>query len=217
MMNIQSVVIQSRNELGSFFFLRSHLYTYILKLNFEIMKKLFLSLFFIFSCGFSFAENFSSQTIDLGVVVTDIDKSLQFYKDVVGFTEKDGFEVKGNFPKKVGLTDGTPLKIHVLTLGDEEKATKLKLMQVPSSKPARRIKQPYIHTLTGFSYLTIFVNDVDLVLKNAKKRGYKPYAESPQTLPKGLPQDVCLLMLKDPDGNFVEIVGPNTKNLNSSK
>ena len=114
MMNIQSVVIQSRNELCSFFFLRSYLYTYILKLNFEIMKKLFLSLFFVFSCGFSFAENFSSQTIDLGVVVTDIDKSLEFYKNVVGFTGKDGFEVRGDFPKKVGLTDGTPLKIHVL-------------------------------------------------------------------------------------------------------
>ena len=215
MMNIQSVVIQSRNELCSFFFLRSYLYTYVLKLNFEIMKKLFFSLFFIFSCGFSSAENFSSQTIDLGVVVTDIDKSLEFYKDVVGFSEKDGFEVVGDFPKKVGLTDGTPLKIHVLTLGDEEKATKLKLMQVTSIKPARTIKQPYIHTITGFSYLTIFVKDVDIVLKNAHKKGYKPYAQSPQTLPKGLPQDVCLLMLKDPDGNFVEIVGPNTSKLKS--
>ena len=77
------------------------------------MKNLLLSFSFIFSYGLSFSENFSSQTIDLGVVVTDIDKSLEFYKDVVGFSEKDGFEVKGDFPKKVGLTDGTPLKIHV--------------------------------------------------------------------------------------------------------
>ena len=50
-------------------------------------------------------------------------------------------------------------------------------------------------------------------MSNAKKKGYKAYADSPQTLPKGLPQDICLLMLKDPDGNFVEIVGPNTKAL----
>lgn len=162
-------------------------------------------------------ENFSSQTIDLGVVVTDISKSLEFYKEVVGFSEIDGFEVKGSFPKKVGLTDGTPLKIHVLTLGDNEKATKLKLMQIFPAKPVRTIKQPFIHTLTGFSYITIFVKDVDLVLDNARKKGIKPYAESPQTLPKGLPQDVCLLILKDPDGNFVEIVGPNTKNLSSEK
>ena len=63
-----------------------------------------------------------------------------------------------------------------LTLGDQETATKLKLMQVSSSKPSRKIKQPYIHTLTGFSYLTIFVKDVDLVMQNARKKGLKPYA-----------------------------------------
>ena len=57
---------------------------------------------------------------------------------------------------------------------------------------------------------------MDLVLKNAKQKGYKPYAKSPQTLPDGLPQDICLLMLKDPDGNFVEIVGPNTKKLSAN-
>ena len=181
------------------------------------MKKLLLSSLFLFTSFGTSAENFSSQTIDLGVVVLDLEKSLTFYKEVVGFSEIDGFEVKGDFPKQVGLTDGTPLKIHVLVLGDEEKATKLKLMAVPSAKPARNIKQPYIHTLTGFSYLTIFVKDVDLILKNAKKKGYKPYAKSPQTLPDGLPQDICLLMLKDPDGNFVEIVGPNTKKLNANK
>ena len=134
------------------------------------MKSHLLSLLFILSCRFANAENFSSETIDLGVVVSDIDKSLEFYKEVVGFTEKDGFKVEGSFPKKVGLTDGTPLKIHVLTLGDQETATKLKLMQVSSSKPSRKIKQPYIHTLTGFSYLTIFVKDVDIVMQNARKK-----------------------------------------------
>ena len=181
------------------------------------MKKLLVSSLFLFTSFAASAENFSSQTIDLGVVVSDIEKSLTFYKEVVGFSEIDGFEVKGDFPKQVGLTDGTPLKIHVLVLGDEEKATKLKLMEVSSSKPARKIKQPYIHTLPGFSYLTIFVKDVDLVLTNAKRKGYEPYAKSPKTLPKGLPQDICLLMLKDPDGNFVEIVGPNTKKLGVKK
>ena len=182
-----------------------------------MMKNLMLSFFFLFTSIFNYAENFSSQTIDLGVVVSDIEKSLTFYKEVVGFSEIDGFEVKGDFPKQVGLTDGTPLKIHVLVLGDDEKATKLKVMEVSSTKPARKIKQPYIHTLTGFSYLTIFVKDVDLVLTNAKRKGYAPYAKSPKILPKGLPQDICLLILKDPDGNFVEIVGPNTKKLGAKK
>ena len=79
--------------------------------------------------------------MDLGVVVKDIQKSLKFYKDVIGFSEKEGFNVSGSFPKKVGLTDGTELKIHVLTLGDEESATKLKLMQVKGIKATRLVKQ----------------------------------------------------------------------------
>lgn len=176
-----------------------------------------------FSCFFLFTflstksgsceSNFARQTIDLGVVVSDIEESLKFYKDIIGFEETGGFEVKGSFPKKVGLTDGAPLDIHVLVLGKEENATKLKLMQVDSKKKAKGIKQPFIHSFTGYSYITIFVHDVDLVWSNARKNGLKAYAQSPQILPKGLPQDICLLMLKDPDGNFVEIVGPKTKSL----
>ena len=163
------------------------------------------------------AGPFASQTIDLGVVVSDLGKSLAFYKDVVGFSEVEGFKVGGDFPKLVGLTDGAPLAIHVLVLGKDETATKLKIMQVKGQKPSRVIKQKFIHTATGFSYLTIFVTDVDAVLERAKKAGLKPYAKSPQRLPEGLPQDVCLLMLKDPDGNFVEIVGPLTKKLKNAK
>ena len=163
------------------------------------------------------AGPFARHTIDLGVVVSDLEKSLAFYKGIVGMTELDGFKVGGDFPKKVGLTDGAGLDIHVLVLGEGEDATKLKVMQVKSEKPAKTLKQRHIHTQTGFSYLSIFVTDVDAVLDRAKKAGLKPYAQSPQRLPEGLPQDVCLLMLKDPDGNFVEIIGPLTKKLKNSK
>ena len=176
------------------------------------------SSFMLLACSSVWANsNFSRQTIDLGMVVSDIEKSVSFYKQVVGFEEVDGFEVKGSFPKAVGLTDGAPLDVRVLVLGEDESATKLKMMQVDSKKPARTINQPNIHTLTGFSYLTIFVENVDLVMTNAKKHGHEAYAKSPQILPKGFPQDLCLLMLKDPDGNFVEIVGPNTKALKKKK
>lgn len=179
------------------------------------MKVLLSTLSFLIILTYSQgnSSNFPNQTIDLGLVVSDIEKSLHFYKHVIGFQEKEGFKVAGKFPKLVGLTDGANLEIHVLKLGDEKTATKLKLMQVNGKKKTRIIEQSNIHTVTGFSYLTIFVNDVEQVIKNATKHGYKPHAQSPQILPPGLPQDVCLLMLKDPDGNFVEIVGPLTEML----
>ena len=163
------------------------------------------------------AGPFAQQTIDLGLVVSDSERSIAFYKEVVGFQDAGNFLVGDEFAKKVGLTDGAPLDIYVLSLGEEKTATKLKIMEVKSQKPVKTLKQRHIHTQTGFSYITIFVTDVDAVLERAKKAGVKPYAQSPQRLPEGLPQDVCLLMLKDPDGNFVEIVGPLTKKLKNSK
>lgn len=189
-------------------------------MNFPLLKTCLF--FFIAPSLSSYSEespksNFARQTIDLGIVVTDIEKSLAFYKQVIGFTENEGFKVSGKFPKLVGLTDGAPLDISVLTLGDGDEATKLKLMEVESQKPTRVIKQAHIHTVAGPSYLTIMVKDVDQVLKRAQKHGFKPYAKSPQVLPDGLPQDICLLMLKDPDGNFVEIVGPLTTELKAKK
>ena len=74
-----------------------------------------------------------------------------------------------------------------------------------------------IHTVVGFSYLTIFVEDGELVLANAMILGHSAYAKSPQILPIGFPQDLCLLMLKDPNGNFVKIAGPNTQALKKNK
>ena len=44
-------------------------------------------------------------------------------------------------------------------------------MQVNSKKEAKEISQPFIHTITGFSYITVFVNDVDKVVHNAEKKG----------------------------------------------
>ena len=58
-------------------------------------------------------------------------------------------------------------------------------------------------------------NEVDIQI--ACSLGMLTQDQGPQRLPEGLPQDVCLLMLKDPDGNFVEIIGPLTKKLQKAK
>ena len=154
------------------------------------MNSKILHILFILSSNFVFSEtsNFSRQTIDLGVVVKDIQKSLKFYKDVIGFSEKEGFNVSGSFPKKVGLTDGTELKIHVLTLGDEESATKLKLMQVKGIKATRLVKQKFIHTIAGFSYLTIFVKDVELIQKTQKSLDISLWQKVHRFYPKDYPK-----------------------------
>ena len=58
-------------------------------------KRFFSSLILLLSPALHAETNFAQQTIDLGLVVTDLEKSLEFYKEVVGFSEREGFEVGG--------------------------------------------------------------------------------------------------------------------------
>jgi catechol 2,3-dioxygenase-like lactoylglutathione lyase family enzyme len=153
---------------------------------------------------------FASQTIDLGTVVSDVEKSVAWYKNVVGFQERDGFDIPPDFARQTGLTNQLPFHVHVLTLGADENATKLKLMQFKTS-PGARTDQNYIHSTYGFRYLTIFVADLNAAVARAATHGVKPIAEGPVGLPAGFPEGLGLAVLRDPDGNFVELVGPLKK------
>ena len=153
------------------------------------------------------AQDFSSQTIDIGIVVSDLEKSVEFYSKAVGFKEQAGFSVNAEFCKSAGLTDGHALKIRVMTLGNDAKATKIKLMQLPQTKP-QKADNAFIHSQLGFSYLTVFVADMNKAIERIRAQGIELVGDSPVSLPPPLPSTVFVSMLRDPDGNFIELVGP---------
>lgn len=152
-------------------------------------------------------ETFPRTTIDLGCVVTDLDKSVRFYTEGIGFRELKGFEVPAGLATDAGLTDARPLSIRVLVLGEDDAATKLKLMQVAGTLP-RTGDTDFIHSHTGFRYLTIMVADTDATLARLEKLGVKPIAKSPVALPDSLAPGLHLTCVRDPDGNLVELIGP---------
>jgi hypothetical protein len=86
----------------------------VTKMNVQKFKILLFPLTLVV-CSSRWAKtNFSCQTIDSGVVVTDAKKFFAFYKDVIGFHEVPSFKVNSKFPKAIGLTDGSHLNVHVL-------------------------------------------------------------------------------------------------------
>ena len=147
---------------------------------------------------------FTSPTIAIGCVVSDIDASVKFYTEAIGFKDARGFKVAAGFATETGLTDQKPLDIKALTLGDGPGATELKLMQVDggSAKPAN----DHINTSLGFSYLTIFVKSTDAALARLKKQGVKTIGKEPVALATN--PNLVLMIVRDPDGNFVELIGP---------
>ncbi len=152
-------------------------------------------------------SNFSHPTIDLGVVVSDAKKALDFYTKAVGFKKVSSFEVPPSTAADAGLTNNKGLKIHVLKLGEGQGATSLKIMELPGVK-SRKSNNKYIHSQYGFSYLTIHIKSTEKAMERLKKAKVKPIAKSPVELPKSLAEGVYLTVLRDPDGNLVELVGP---------
>ncbi|MEM7384964.1 MAG: VOC family protein [Verrucomicrobiota bacterium] len=152
-------------------------------------------------------EGFATPTIDIGVVVSDLDAAAKFYTEAVGFKEVQGFTVDAEFSTDSGLTRNKKLDIRVFVLGEGAGATKLKLMQVPGVE-SKKADNQFIHSQLGFSYLTVMVKSTDATLARLKKAGVKPIAKGPVTLPSNLDPSLSLTIVKDPDGNFVELVGP---------
>ena len=150
---------------------------------------------------------FARTTIDVGVVVSDINKSVKFYTDAIGLREAESFSVAADYAADAGLTDKRPLSVRVLVLGDGDTATKLKLMQIPGAKSKSSDNQ-FIHSQLGYRYLTIFVADADAAAARLKAAGVKPLGKGPLPLPAGFPEGMRLSVVRDPDGNLIELIGP---------
>jgi lysophospholipase L1-like esterase/catechol 2,3-dioxygenase-like lactoylglutathione lyase family enzyme len=150
-------------------------------------------------------NTFSKPTIDFGVVVSDLEASLEFYTKVIGFQQDSSFVVKSDVANAAGLTQiEGEVTIHKLKLGHGEGATRVKLMQIHDVKQ-KKVAGPYIHSQLGMSYMTIFVKDTAAAVQHAKSLGHQPLAQGPVDLGGG---KMFLTLFKDPDGNFVELVGP---------
>lgn len=169
------------------------------------MKCLFPALaLFAMTTSLSAADElkFSDPLISIGVVVSDLDKSVAFYTEAIGMQQTGGFQVPGEFASKLGLTDGKTLDVTVLRLEDSPDAPQWKLMSFGDAAKAQRSK--HIDGFTGMQYITINVADLAPFIKRLKKHEVKMLGEAPVELPNGK----HFVLVQDPDGTFIELIGP---------
>jgi catechol 2,3-dioxygenase-like lactoylglutathione lyase family enzyme len=168
----------------------------------------FMSMIFLLFPVLMGAEgDFSSKIISMGVVVSDLDKSLAFYTEVVGMVhmKQESFDVTAETGRKTGLTDNLAFRVEVLKLGSGAEATQFKLMSFGDK--AKKWDNRYISDHTGVQYLTIFVTELEPVITRIKAHKVKMLGETPTLLN----EDTYLILIKDPDGTFVELIGPMKK------
>jgi len=153
-------------------------------------------------------ELYSNGVIDLGLVVRDLDRSAKFYSEVVGLQEVNGFKVPGKVTGDFGLTDNQDVtaRVFVATKGPGKPSSKLKMMAFPKAQ-GKAPDQEFIHSTLGVSYLTLFVNDMSAAMARLKKAGVKTLGKTPAPIGGGN----LLTVFRDPDGNFIELIGPASK------
>ena len=149
------------------------------------------------------ASGFTKPTVDIGIVARDAEKSARFYGETIGLKEIKGFSATAEFGKQIGLVDGHPINVRVFVTEEVEGATRIKLMSFPAAN-GKLPDRSHIHSTIGINYLTFFVKDMDQALARLKQAGVKPLGETPVSL-GGKRQ---LVAVRDPDGNFVELIGP---------
>jgi catechol 2,3-dioxygenase-like lactoylglutathione lyase family enzyme len=126
----------------------------------------------------------TSRAIDLGIVVTDLDASIGFYRDLLGFDDE------GETPMPGGG------RMRRLRCGD----SLIKLVglsgELPPPAPGGGIQGG-----TGYRYWTIAASNLDEIAAACSAAG-RHIAVPPTEIRPG----VRILIVEDPDSNWVEFV-----------
>ena len=125
----------------------------------------------------------TKDSIDLGIVVSDADASLKFYRDTLGF------EFVGEMPMPGG-------KMHRLMCG----TSLIKLVHLDTPPPAKAPPGGIPGGL-GYRYWTISVSNIEELTESCAAAGYR-VAVPVRVFRPG----VQIAIVEDPDGNWVEFL-----------
>lgn len=172
------------------------------------MKKMFFTAIIVFAVMCVSAQNqptkseFSNPTIFVGSVVTDLEKSVDFYTNIIGMKKTGSFSVDAEKAKDLGLTNGKKIDVTVLKLEDSPQANEWKLMSF-GTKPGHK-KPAYLDDDTGMQYITILVNHLGPIMQRIEKNNIKILSGKPSKLA----DERFFILIQDPDGTFIELIGP---------
>jgi catechol 2,3-dioxygenase-like lactoylglutathione lyase family enzyme len=135
----------------------------------------------------------------IGVVITDIEQSLQFYKDVLGFKILKKADESGtcidNF-LNIQNTNVTTVKMI------DPNNNILELLYFNSHPELSDTNKFRRLTEIGCSHFALTVNDLDTLYFTLKEQGIE-FNHPPQVSDDG---NVKVAFCRDPDGTFIEMV-----------
>jgi len=133
----------------------------------------------------------------IGLSVTDIERSIVFYRDLLGFTELSRAEMAGKAVDQLNQMEGVKVKTCFL----ERDGARIELIEFASPGPeGERVPRPMNHL--GITHLAFRVSDFDAVCERFEAAGGVIIEETRLDM-RG---PTRVVMASDPDGVRIELL-----------
>src|SRR5438445_9058129 len=149
------------------------------------------------------AEAVVTAVDSVGMTVSDLDRSIEFYSKVLSFEKVSETEVWGENYEHLQGVFGLRMRVAQLRLGDEH--IELAEYLAPKGRPipvdARSNDQ-------WFQHIAIIVSDMDKAYQHLRRYKVTHASSGPQRLPDWNPNagGIKAFYFKDPDGHALEIL-----------
>lgn len=139
----------------------------------------------------------------VGITVKEMDRSLKFYTEVLGFKKLSDTEYNGAEFEKLQGVFGLNIRVARLQLGDEFIELTDYLITGGRSIPEDQKSNDLF-----FQHIAIVVSDMDIAYQQVKRHNVEHVSTLPQTLPKSIPaaEGIKAFYFHDPDNHTLELI-----------
>jgi catechol 2,3-dioxygenase-like lactoylglutathione lyase family enzyme len=136
-----------------------------------------------------------------GITVSNLERSLAFWRDVLGFELSHTAHQTGELAKEITGVAGAELKLAVLKAPGGHKIELLEYLAPPDRTKHTDLRPCDV----GSVHVALTVNDLSAVLQRIVSSGWKT-AGKPQTLQSGPNAGKRVVYVRDPDGTTIELM-----------
>lgn len=137
-----------------------------------------------------------------GITVSNLERSLAFWREVLGFELSHRAHQKGELPEQITGVQGAEILIAVV------KAPSHKIELLEYRAPGDRKNVDARPCDVGSVHIALTVDNLDAVLDTIAVSGWKA-AGQPQTLTVGPNAGKRVIYVRDPDGTTIEFMQPS--------
>ncbi len=141
----------------------------------------------------------------VGFTVTDIERSIEFYRDLLGMTLYVRQQGTAEYLSRITGFPGVRLEIALLKTPDG--GALLELLQYvthPAPPTERETNRP------GNGHVCFKVSDIQEACAELRRRGVRLISDEPVKITAGVHQGAYGVYLRDPDGFTVELYQPSS-------